>query len=278
MDQNVFDYSTEASEQMSKGAEFENKIRKMLSSGTFLTATIAQTVIASVSVLLRSVNVFAVLFAIGMWMAYAVAKEASPIKGVKFLSGTLKAYYIVEIVAIVMLLVAGIIFLAVSPKIFSASEADLERAIVEAVDDEDVSDLIALALGQEYTAESVLNMIEENIPMSVSTFFGIIFVVIGAMFVVASVISFIINQFFVKKLKNFVRGVSCGLAEKRDTPLDFSGLRGWFIFFGVVASISAVSEFFNYFSIFSVASSAASAVMMFALWKLFEKKDTDNLS
>ena len=276
MDQNMFDQTTEASEQMSKGAEFESKIRKMLSSGTFLTATIAQTVIASVSVLLRSVNVFAVLFTIGMWMAYAVAKEASPIKGVKFLSGTLKAYYIVGIVAIVMLLVAGIIFLAISPKIFTASDANFEHAIEETVADEDVRAVMIFMFGRAYTAESVLGLIEKNIPLSLPTFFGIIFVAMGLALVVSAAIYFVINYFFVKKLADLVRGVSCGLSEKRDEPINLGGFRGWFMFFGIVASISAVSEFFGYFSIFSMASSAASAVMMFALWKLFEKKDTDN--
>ena len=259
MDNNQFEYTENTAPQIKETTPFEKKIRKMLSSNAFLTATIAQTVAASISVIIHSLDVFSILFTIGMWLIYVAAKKEAPIKGMRFVSGTLKAYYIVEIIGIVMLIIAGVSLLVVSPALFK-------------MDDNYINDILREVLGELestelffYSPDTIMSAINNNMGISVPALIRIVIVALGIVFIIIAVCSIIVNELFVRRFNKQISSASDALAIGESTELKLSGIRGWLIFFGVMASISAVSGFFSFYSIFSVASSAASATSMFAL-------------
>ncbi len=262
MDQQEFNVMENMTENVNPFAE---KIKKLFSSNAFLTATIAYTVLAGASVVMGTIDVFTILFAIGMWLSYTAAKTEVPISGMKFLSGTLKAYYIVSIVAAVCLLIAGVLCIAVGPHVMDlGSEFDV---LIENAEDS-YSDLYMRIGGEDFADFDDFNemrrWIEKNTGLTFSAFIGIVMIAIGVIFIISTVVVIIVNEFFVKKLRGQLKNTVDALKVNGAAELNLGGIRAWFIVLGVFASISAASVLLT-FDLFLIAGEAAGAVAYFAL-------------
>lgn len=256
-----------------KGAVFAEKIKAIFASKSFLTATIAYTVVAGASVIWGTVDVFAILFTIGMWLAYASAsKSSSPLKDMKFLSGVLKAYYIVSIIGIVCLIVAGIIMIFVGPSVMKMENQIMEA--IKAMDQVAELDLGSIVVnGNSYSSlEELFNFISQSLEIKIATFIGIVIVSLGVFFIIAAVISIIINELFIHKLRKQLEKAIDALASGTDTELRLSGIRGWFVTIGVFAAISALSILTS-FDPLLLASEGASAVACFAIADAIKDKE-----
>ncbi len=283
MDSNEFNnnefYSEQTSESYeeiapSKGAIFAEKIRAMFASKAFLTATIAYTVMAGASLIWGSIDVFAVLFTIGMWLAYTSASKSNfPLKDMKFLSGVLKAYYIVAIIGIVCLIVSGIILIVMGPSIMKA-ESEIQN-IIQTLDQNVVVNWSSFAIDGEATFSSfadAANYISTTLEMNVATFIGMFMVIFGVIFIISAVVMIIINEFFINKLRKQMKKAIDALASGTDAELRLGGIRGWFITIGVFAAISALSVLTS-FDPLLLASEGASAVACFAIAEALKDKE-----
>ncbi|MBQ2251701.1 MAG: hypothetical protein II329_01910 [Clostridia bacterium] len=258
-----------------KGAIFAEKIRAIFASKAFLTATIAFTVMAGASLILGTLDVFAILFTVGMWLAYTSAsKSGFPLKDMKFLSGVVKAYYIVSIIGIVCLVISGIILIATGPSVMKA-EGEV-REMIDVIDQNFAFNWSSVAVEEGVTISSLggfLLYVSTKLEMSVATFIGIFMVVLGVILIVSAVISILINEFFIHKLGKQMKKTVAALELGTDTELKLGGIKAWFIVIGVFSALSAVSVFTT-FDILLFASEGASAVACFALAEALKEKDT----
>lgn len=259
----------------SKGEIFAEKIRSTFASKAFLTATIAFTVVAGASLILGTIDVFTVLFTIGMWLAYTSAsKSGFPLKDMKFLSGVVKAYYIVAIIGIVCLLISGVLLIAIGPSVMKA-EGEV-REMIDVIDQNLVFDWSSVVVEEGVTISSLggfLLYVSTTLEMSVATFIGMFMVVLGVILIVSAVISILVNEFFIHKLSKQMKKTVAALELGTDTELKLGGIRGWFIVIGVFSAISALSVL-TAFDIFLLASEGASAVAFFALAEALKERDT----
>lgn len=257
-----------------KGAIFAEKIRAIFASKAFLTATIAYTVMAVALLRWGTIDVFAILFTVGMWLAYTSAsKSGFPLKDMKFLSGVVKAYYIVSIIGIVCLVILGIILIATGPSVMKA-ESEIQN-IIQAMDQNIVVDWSAFAVDEEVIFSSfadLANYISTTFKMNISTFLGIFMIIFGVIFIISAVISILINEFFIHKLGKQMKKTVAALELGTDTELKLGGIKAWFIVIGVFSALSAVSVFTT-FDILLFASEGASAVACFALAEALKEKD-----
>ncbi|MBQ1226316.1 MAG: hypothetical protein IIX75_04430 [Clostridia bacterium] len=275
---NTFDtqqtYESGQTPPLSEGTIFAEKIRAIFASKAFLTATIAFTVMAGASLILGTLDVFAILFTVGMWLAYTSAsKSGFPLKDMKFLSGVVKAYYIVSIIGIVCLVISGIILIATGPSVMKA-EGEV-REMIDVIDQNFAFNWSSVAVEEGVTISSLggfLLYVSTKLEMSVATFIGIFMVVLGVILIVSAVISILINEFFIHKLGKQMKKTVAALELGTDTELKLGGIKAWFIVIGVFSALSAVSVFTT-FDILLFASEGASAVACFALAEALKEKD-----
>ena len=247
-----------------KGAIFAEKIRAMFRSNAYLTATIAYTVMASASLIWGNLDVFAVLFTVGMWIAYTAAAKGAPLKEMKFLSGVLKAYYILTIVGIVCMIVSGVICMICGPMVINYEKEVLDALkIIET----DFGGSFYFTWGSEvtyFTAEELAAKVFELFGLTLSTALGIILIIIGVVLVISAVVLILMNEFFVHKLsKQFVKAIAA-LTLNTDAELCFKTIRVFATVLGVLTAISAASAIASFDMIF-LASEGAYAVAYFAI-------------
>lgn len=252
------------------------KLRAVFTSNAFLTATIAFTVVAALSLMIGSLDIFATLFAIGMWLAYSASKSASPKSAVKFLSGTVKAYYIVNIIGIVCLIVSGVLLIAVAPSVF-----ELKDGIYDILNtaSEGYSNLFMAVSGEDIEiVKAIDSWVAENVGVELALFFGAVMIILGVVFIISAALTLVINIFFVKNLSKILIGCTSALENESECEINLSSIRAWLIVLGVFSAVSAVSSLLGA-GIFAAASGGATATACIALSKAFEKEaatDTDN--
>ena len=261
-----------------KGAVFAEKIRALFASKAFLTATIAYTVMAGAALIWGTLDVFSILFTIGMWLAYTSASKAMhPLKDMKFLSGVVKAYYIVSIIGIVFLILAGVLLIISGPSVANA-ESEVQN-IIDTVDRNFVFNWNSVVVDEEVTISSLggfLLYVSSMLEMSVAKFLGTFMVIMGIVFIFAAVISILINEFFIHKLSKQMKRAVTALELGTDTELKLGGIRVWFIVIGVLSAISTLSVLTS-FDLIMLAMEGASAVSCFAIAAaLKEKEDTQS--
>ncbi len=247
-----------------KGAIFAEKIRGMFTSSAYLTATIAYTVMAGVSFILGSLDIFAILFTIGMWLAYSAASKATPLKEMKFLSGVLKAYYIVTVIGIVLMIISGVLCIVCGPLVMN-----MENEVLEALKqiETEAGELFYIAIGNEvtyFTVDELVAKAFELFGLTLSAALGIILIILGVVLIIAAVIMILLNEFFIHKLgKQFTKAIDA-IVMHTDAEISLNGVRAFAIILGVLTAISAVSTFVA-FDIIMAISEGAYAVAYFAL-------------
>ncbi len=239
------------------------KIKAVVTSRPFFVSTVAFTALAALSLITSGLDLFATLFAIGMWLAVTAAKSATPTKEIKFLSGTVKAYYIVNIVAIVGLVIGGIAFILAAPAAMEAKDL-LYEALGEFKEEFPL-------FAEEYT--KLIYDLEiwtgENLGMALSVFIGLAMIVMGIVFIVSAVITFIINTFFVKKLSRRLKECTMALEEGRESREDLFALKNWFTVIGIIHAVLGGITFVSG-DITSALISAAAATAYIALSYAFK--------
>lgn len=220
------------------------------------------TVLAAASLLTGALNLFATLFTIGMWLAYSTSKKATPIKEMKFLAGSAKAYYIVELVAIICLAVAGIILIFSAPSVM-ANEAIVNEAFEEVLDEIEI-------FGREY--EEMFREFEfwaaENLEITLAMFVGVVMIALGISFLLSAAISLVINILFIRKLANRLKECSQALEERREYDDSIFRLKGWFMTFGIINAVIGGLTLLSG-NVFAAVGSVAGAVAYIALAKSF---------
>lgn len=207
------------------------KTKAVVTSRAFYVSTIAFTALAALSLITSGLDLFATLFAIGMWLVVTTAKTATPTKEIKFLSGTVKAYYIVNIIAIVGLVIGGIALILSAPTVMK--ENDLIHAAIEEFKAE------FPLFSDEYT--KLIYDLEvwagEYLGMALSVFVGLVMIVMGIVFIISAVVTFIINALFVKKLSRRLKECVTALEEGRESSEDVFALKNWFIVIGIIQAV-----------------------------------------
>ena len=258
-----------------KGKKFADKIKGIFSSKAFFVATVAYTVMAGASVIAGSIDVFAILFTIGMWMVHSVAKRETPLKEIKFLSGVLKAYYIVAIIGIVCMFVAAALCIVFAPNVMTLdNEIDAE---LDAIRNGSGDSYINLYMELDGDTLEELDEVREEIAelgVSIADFLGIIMIVLGVVLIVSAIVSIIINELFIKKLRKQLDNSTDAIAANSEAELSLKGLRVWFIVIGVLAAISAPSLLAE--DLILAAGEVASAVACFALASVLNTDKTLN--
>ena len=243
--------------------KISKRLRAVFLSNAFLTATVAFTVVAAFSLLVSGINLFATLFAVGMWLVRVGAKNESFAKEAKFLSGTVKAYYIVNYVSVVLLALLGIALILGAPVVMGNAE----------IVNETLNDLEALApeIAEEYRDEifTIEEWVITNIGVVLSVFLGIIMIAVGVAFVISAVISLVINLLFVRKLSNRLKECAASLEEKKEGGEDLFDLHSGFMVFGVINAILGALTLLSS-GIFSAIGLAANATAYIALSYAFK--------
>ena len=259
---------------LDKGAVFAQKIRGIFASSAFLTATIAYTVMTGSALIIGTTNIFSILFTIGMWLAYTSAgKPTTPLKEIKFLSGVLKAYYIVSIIGIVFLVIAGVLLVIAGPSVMKA-ESEIQ-GVVQEIDKNLAFDWGTVTAYEGVAFSSLgdfLNYLSTTIGVSIAMFFGIIMIVMGVIFIFWAVISVLVNEFFIHNLIKQMKKATAALELGTDTELKLKAVRVWFIVIGAFSAVSALS-LFAAFDFIMLASDGASAVACFALASALSEKE-----
>ncbi len=217
------------------------KFKEILKSNSILTMCILLTVAGALGILSGSVPLLTILATIFLWIAYSKGlKDELDTNQLRCISGTVYAAYIINYVAYIMLLISGIIlifafgFISSSPQLLNSFLDNFEL---------DVSG-------------NVLNIIESNIAI-----FGFI---ISFIFIVASVISIIINATGMRKIHRFIKtayeGISTGQLENRYTV----AAKNWLIVFGVFSLLSAFIDLISGNIMSALSSACTAAVMLLA--------------
>ena len=259
-----------------KGIRFAHKLRAIFSSKAFLVATIAYTVMAGIALISSGIDLFAILFTIGMWTVYAAAKKETPLKEMKFLSGVLKAYYILTIIGIVFLVIAAVILIAFAPMVMDLGP-EIDNAFNEIENGSYVNSFMEI---DEETLEIMGDMHElvyETLHMTYAAFFGVAMIVFGVVFIISAIISVIINELFVHKLMKQFKIANDAASAHTDAELKLGGIRVWFILLGVFTSISALPMLASP-NLFLALVEVAHAIAYFALASATRVEPTDEIS
>ncbi len=241
---------------------FSQKIRNFFTSKAFLVAAIAMTVSAVGNVIYGAIPIFVILFAIGMLLAYSTAKRETPLKEIRFLKGTVKVYYILTIVGIVFLLVVAVILIAFGPAIISMGDTfDTAMKSELTALDIDLDDLKMFGLSEADIAILADAFVETGLSM----IFGILFIVMGVVFIIAAVFSILINELIFHKLKKQLTLTVEALENHKEAELKLGGIKTAFLVFGVFEGISAFFALAT-LNIFSLCATGGIAVAYFALY------------
>ena len=268
MDQNEFinmENLTPAETRISK------KLRAVFTSKAFLTATVAFTALAAFSLMTAGIDIFATLFAIGMWLAYSTSKNATPAKETKFLSGTVKAYYIVNIIGIVGLVIGGVALILAAPSVMA--EKDITSELIEELEE------YLPAFSSEYheIIRELETWVMENAGVILSVFIGIMMIAFGIAFIISAFITLLINLLFVKKLSKRLKECALALEERRECGEELFTLKGWFMAFGVINAALGVMTLLGA-GIFAAVGCAANATAYIALSYAFSVEPKADVS
>ncbi len=271
----VDDFDTSYAE--NKGKRFADRIKVIFSSKAFFTAVIAYTVVAGASLIAGSVDIFAILFAIGMWMAYSMAKRETPFKEMKFLSGVLKAYYIVAIIGIVCMFIAATLCIVFAPNVMTLdTEIDAGLDALENGNGDSYVNFYMELDGETLEELDEIRGEIKDLGMSIADFLGIIMIVLGVVLIIGAVVTIIINELFVRKLRKQLENSIDAIASNSEAELSLRGIKIWFIVIGVLTAVSAAPMLAE--DLILAANEVASAVACFALASALNSEKTSKIS
>ncbi len=204
------------------------KLEEICAGPLFLALCILMSAGAGIS-LLYSFNLFALLYAIALWLIYAAARKGElqiRQSGLKMISGTVKAKMIVLWVCMGILIAVALILIAIS------TQAD---AIMDAV-----WNSLTEAVGEMYTElENLTGQSREALMPIMGT---MLFAVMGVICLFAAGMILLINLFFFRNLHKFTKSVCNSFATGRCEVAKISTVRAWFLVIGIISALSCLSD------------------------------------
>lgn len=165
----------------------------------FLTVCILLSVASLVN--FPSFNILTILITIGAWILFAaVQRNKNPFStcGIKMISGTVKAQFILFWVGIALLLVMAIILFAVAPAIQSAIDPHANSIF-------DILPEYAAADIDQATQEAINNYLNTFFPgMNIVQIFELLMVILGIAFACIAIGLAVINLVFIRPLRTFL--------------------------------------------------------------------------
>ena len=195
-------------------------------------------ILLSVAALINfpSFNILTILIAIGTWILYAaVRSNKNPFStcGIKMISGTVKAQFILLWVAVAFLLILAIILLAIAPGIQSSIDPNGD-SLFDAFPD-------YITIDQE-TQNAVNQFISEFLPgMSIAQVFELFLFIAGIILAFAAIVLTLINLVFTRPLRAFL--VSFGQNAPMGLPIARANyVRICLMVFAILQFISSASS------------------------------------
>lgn len=195
-------------------------------------------ILLSVAALINfpSFNILTILIAIGTWILYAaVRSNKNPFStcGIKMISGTVKAQFILLWVAVAFLLILAIILLAIAPGIQSSIDPNAD-SLFDAFPD-------YITIDQE-TQNAVNQFISEFFPgMSIAQVFELFLFIAGIILAFAAIVLTVINLVFTRPLRAFL--VSFGQNAPMGLPIARANyVRICLMVFAILQFISSASS------------------------------------
>lgn len=227
-----------------------NLVREAFSSPLFL----ALSIIVSVATLINFFNVFYILLTIGMWIAFASAKSKD-VKmkgnGIKLLSGTSKALWIVFLVIAIIIIVFSIISLTVFTFVGNDLADEIDSGVIQ-IDSitGTVSDYY-----EEYFDEKLPNEVYEvlqeyesllsgsDISIGTLVCMALILVSISGLFFGAFYL--VLSLTFFRFLHKFARSVFLYNENNGGTIEKSKAVKGWLIVMGIFTAIGSFALVFS---------------------------------
>lgn len=195
-------------------------------------------ILLSVAALINfpSFNILTILIAIGTWILYAaVRSNKNPFStcGIKMISGTVKAQFILLRVAVAFLLILAIILLAIALGIQSSIDPNAD-SLFDAFPD-------YITIDQE-TQNAVNQFISEFLPgMSIAQVFELFLFIAGIILAFAAIVLTVINLVFTRPLRAFL--VSFGQNAPMGLPIARANyVRICLMVFAILQFISSASS------------------------------------
>lgn len=195
-------------------------------------------ILLSVAALINfpSFNILTILIAIGTWILYAaVRSNKNPFStcGIKMISGTVKAQFILLWIAVAFLLILAIILLAIAPGIQSSIDPNVD-SLFDAFPD-------YITIDQE-TQNAVNQFISEFFPgMSIAQVFELFLFIAGIILAFAAIVLTVINLVFTRPLRAFL--VSFGQNAPMGLPIARANyVRICLMVFAILQFISSASS------------------------------------
>ncbi|MBQ7836006.1 MAG: zinc ribbon domain-containing protein [Clostridia bacterium] len=213
---------------------FSAKLRKELASPLFLVICILLTAAA---LPISGLPVLAILFAVAAWMTYTNAKNGTPVMdvgGLKFISGTMTASYIINWVLFGLMVFSTVIILVMLPFVILA-EAELQSAFNSAEYMEMYREILSIFMSSE---DVELFMSGMDLYMDILEFIYnnmVLVFVISAVFCVLFTVGMgIFNGVFYARFKNLAKGMSEAYLKSDARGLSFKGVSGLLMATGIV--------------------------------------------
>lgn len=202
------------------GANFIEKAREIIKSGSFLAVCILYSLSTALSLAVGSVNVITILFSVFLWLSYSAAKSGGDFGGqLRNVSGTVYAHYVIMNVAGICLIVGGVLT-AVAGAFVRIPFEELFNKLFETIGSISNTSLIA------------------EVPSFPDEFSLFIFITVGVSFVIYGVIFLLLNHFFMKNVhrlaKSFYMSVQSGNMHLEKVAV----VRDWLIAMGVILCLS----------------------------------------
>ena len=205
----------------SMGGGFADRVRAVVGSGAFLAICILITAATALSMLAGMFDVVDILLTIFLWLAYGAAKKGTGLgDGLRRVSGTVYAMYIIVNVASIIVMVCGVILAALSPMLTNLPLEEYEGEIMSML---------------EMPAELELPELAGAGVGFILVTFGIAFVLVGAVFLVFNLLS-------TKKIHKFAKSLYMSVNSGTAALEKVSAAKNWLMVFGVFGAISAVSS------------------------------------
>ena len=202
------------------------KLEALAASPMFLAMTILMTCSAAARLFSGALEVFDILFAIGMWLIFAAAKQeclAEKQTGLKMVSGTVKATYIVMWVVTGIFGVVGLLLMFIGPVLAPYVELVFQSDFFSRYSDFVYDDLIAY------------------LPAA-----GIIFLVIfGAVFLLCAIAIALVNVFFYGNLHKFTKSVCVSCETGHFAIQKAKVVKTWCLVLAIISAISTLTSLFD---------------------------------
>lgn len=246
---------------------FSYKLREQLKSPMFLVICILLTAAA---LPIGQLPILTILFAVAAWITYSNAKKDTPLMdvgGLKFISGTMTASYIINWVAFGCMVLSSVLELVLLPFIIMA-----EGEISEMLNAEDFlatyNDMLVTIYGEEF-ALAMQGALEQyhNIIEFVYSNLVLVFIILTVFLVLYTVVIGIYNGVFYSRFKKLAKGMHESYVRGDSTKLNFKGVPGLLMTVGIVRLVWDFVNLITFTGVEVIFSSCISVTFILAsLW------------